>query len=58
VLGGIISDLREGKSAGEIFAGVLDKLADKLANLALDSLFSAKPGGALIGGTFTLGRAA
>lgn len=58
VVGGFISDLRSGKSAAEAFAGALDRIADKLINLALDSLFSGFGGGGggglggLLGGLF------
>lgn len=41
VLGGVVSDLRAGASAGEIFANVLDKLIAKLADLSVDWLTSA-----------------
>lgn len=40
VFGGFISDLREGKDAADILAGALDKIADKLANIALDTPFN------------------
>lgn len=51
VLGGFISDLRAGKSASEALAGALEKVADKLLDIALDSLFSGgKGGGGGIGG--------
>lgn len=53
VLSGIISDFKEGKDAGEVFANVLDKIFDKMTNLALDSLFSSITGGGgkgLLGG--------
>ncbi|MER9210068.1 tape measure protein [Mesorhizobium sp. M0771] len=45
VLGGFISDLRSGKSAAEALAGALDKIADKLLDMALNSLFSSAGGG-------------
>jgi hypothetical protein len=52
VLGGIIDDLRAGKDAGEIFADVLSKIADKLEQLALDAIFptTASGGGGGLGG--------
>lgn len=51
VLGGIIDDLRAGKDAGEIFANVLNKIADKLEEMALNALFPSG-GGGLLGGLF------
>ncbi|KPF47065.1 phage tail length tape measure family protein [Rhizobium sp. AAP43] len=45
VLQGIVSDLRAGKSGAEIFANVLDKIIDKLANIAIDSISSSLFGG-------------
>lgn len=54
VLGGIVSDLREGKSAAEILANALDKVADKLANMALDALFEGGSGGLSGGAVFSL----
>ncbi|MBA3576180.1 MAG: tape measure protein [Sphingomonas sp.] len=54
VMGGFISDLREGKSASEALAGALDKVASKLLDMALDGLFSGGGlgglGGGLLGG--------
>lgn len=50
VLGGIIDDLRAGKSAGEIFGNVLNKIADKLAQIGLDALFPSSGGGGIFGG--------
>lgn len=49
VLGGFISDLRSGKSAAEALAGALDKVADKLLDMALNSLFSTTGGGGIMG---------
>jgi hypothetical protein len=49
VLGGVISDLRAGADEAEIFAGVIDKLADRMANLALDSLFGGAGGAGILG---------
>jgi Prophage tail length tape measure protein. len=40
VLGGIVSDLRAGKSGADILANALDRVIDKLASSAIDSLFS------------------
>lgn len=45
VLGGFISDLREGKSASEALANALNKVADKLIDLALNALFGGLGGG-------------
>lgn len=50
VLGGVIDDLRAGKSAGEIFANVLNKIADKLAQIGLDALFPSSGSGGIFGG--------
>ncbi|WP_184491063.1 phage tail length tape measure family protein [Rhizobium aethiopicum] len=47
LLGGFISDLRQGKSATEALSGVLDKLVDKMIDASLDSLFSGAFGGAV-----------
>ncbi|MFU0504114.1 tape measure protein [Pseudaminobacter sp. NGMCC 1.201702] len=47
VLGGFIKDLRDGKSASEALANALGKVADKLLDMALDSMFG---GGGLFGG--------
>ena len=40
VLGGFISDLRNGKTAAEALEGALNKIADKLLDMTLESLFS------------------
>jgi tape measure domain-containing protein len=62
-LSGFISDLREGKSATEALANALQKVADKLLDIALDNLFSAQgplgggnsgTGGAIVGLLSTL----
>ncbi len=49
-LKGIVSDFRAGKSAAEVFGNALNKIADKLASLAIDSalssLFKPAAGGA------------
>ncbi|MBX4993858.1 hypothetical protein ABID08_006549 [Rhizobium binae] len=47
LLGGFISDLRQGKSATEALSGVLDKLVDKMIDASLDSLFSGAFSGAV-----------
>jgi len=47
LLGGFISDLRQGKSATEALSGVLDKLVDKMLDASLDSLFSGAFGGTI-----------
>lgn len=57
LLGGFIQDLRDGKSASEALAGALNKVADKLLDIALNSLFDggglgAKSGGGILGGLF------
>jgi tape measure domain-containing protein len=56
LLGGFISDLREGKSATEALSNALDKVADKLIDMALNTLFDgATPGsgGGILGGLFS-----
>lgn len=40
-LKGMIADMRAGKNGAEVLAGVLDKVATKLSNLAIDNLLSA-----------------
>lgn len=53
VLGGFIKDLRDGKSASEALAGALQKVADKLLEVALNSIFDGGGGGGfggLLGG--------
>lgn len=51
VMSGFIQDLRAGKSASEALANALQKVADKLLNIALDNLFSGGFGkGGLLGG--------
>lgn len=56
VLEGMVSDLRAGKSAADIFANALGRIADKLLSGAFDSLFGGSGGG--LGGLFSglLGR--
>lgn len=57
VLGGFISDLREGKSATEALANALNKVADKLLDIGLNALFdgsgAAGGGGGILGGLFS-----
>lgn len=50
VLGGFISDLKNGTSAADALANALNKIGDKLLDMALNSLFSSKSGGGGIGG--------
>lgn len=55
VLGGFIRDLREGKSASEALANALNKVADKLLDVALNSIFGlggSGGGGGGLGGIF------
>jgi hypothetical protein len=49
---GFVADLRAGKSAGEAFANVLNKIADKLIDMALQNLFANAFGGTGGGGLF------
>lgn len=49
VFGGFISDIREGKSATEALAGALDKVASKLIDIGLDSLFGGGSSGSAFG---------
>lgn len=53
VLGGFIDDLRAGKDGAEALSNALNKVADKLLDIALNSLFSGK--GGLFGGGGLLG---
>lgn len=55
VLGSFIKDLQSGKSASEALAGALQKVADKLLDIALNNMFSGK--GGLFGGGGLLGGA-
>lgn len=50
-LKGFISDLRSGKSAAEAFKNVLDRIVDKLLDMAINALFDfgGKSGGGLLG---------
>lgn len=56
VFGGIIDDMRAGASAGEMLAGVLDKIASRMIDMSLDSLFGtgdvAGPLAGMFGGMF------
>ena len=45
VLGGFINDLVAGKSAAEALAGALEKIGQKLLDIALDQLFAPTAGG-------------
>ncbi|MGA0564465.1 hypothetical protein ACO2RV_18625 [Ancylobacter sp. VNQ12] len=45
VVGGIVGDLRQGVDAAQAFANALDRVADRLINMALDSLFPSGGGG-------------
>lgn len=49
VLGGFISDLRNGASASEALANALQKVASKLIDIAMNNIFSGT-GGGLFGG--------
>lgn len=50
VLGGLIRDLRDGKDAGDALADALEKVADKLLDVALNSAFGLGQGGTGGGG--------
>ena len=56
ILGGFISDLKDGKSATEALANALSKVADKLLDVGLDALFGlgnfSGKGGSPLGGLF------
>lgn len=54
VFKGFISDLKEGKSGAEALSNALNKVADKLLDMAVDGLFSTK-GGASGGGSGLFG---
>ncbi|TGP50315.1 hypothetical protein EN873_24390 [bacterium M00.F.Ca.ET.230.01.1.1] len=59
VLGGFIQDLRDGKSGAEALSNALSKVAEKLAEIALNNLFDGAgiggtPGQGLLGGLFSL----
>ncbi|RWO61117.1 hypothetical protein [Mesorhizobium sp.] len=49
VLGGFISDLRAGASASEMLANALNKVADKLVDIAMNALFNSSGGGGILG---------
>ncbi|TIL46129.1 hypothetical protein [Mesorhizobium sp.] len=49
VLGGFISDLRAGASASEMLANALNKVADKLIDIAMNALFNSSGGGGILG---------
>lgn len=57
VLGGIISDLRQGTSAADILANALGRVADRLVDIALNSIFDGG-GGAFFGTAGRFGIAA
>ena len=50
VMGGFIQDMMNGVDATEALANALGKVADKLLDMALNSLFSGSGGGGLLGG--------
>jgi tape measure domain-containing protein len=52
---GFINDMRNGVSAGEAFANMLNRIADQLLDFALNALFKNAFGGMLGGGGATLG---
>lgn len=45
IVGGFISDLRQGKSAADALAGALDKIVDKLVDVSLNAAFGIGGGG-------------
>jgi len=51
VLGGFVNDLRQGTSAAEALANSLNKVGDKLFDLALDQVFGGRGTKGLLGGT-------
>ena len=55
VLGGFISDIKSGTSATEALANALDRVGDRLLDMALDGLFSSgkKGGGGFLGSLFS-----
>ncbi|WP_029002720.1 phage tail tape measure protein [Azorhizobium doebereinerae] len=55
VFNSIITDIRNGASAGEIFGNVLNKVADKLQDLAVDQLTSGLFGNSKSGSSGLLG---
>lgn len=52
---GFVNDLRNGVSAGEAFANMLDRIVDGLINMAIEALFSKEALGGLLGGGGTGG---
>lgn len=55
VVGGFISDMRNGASAAEALSNALNKVLDKIIEIGLNSLFSSGGGGGgLLGGLFDL----
>jgi len=50
VLGGMISDLKSGTSAADALENALSRVADRLLDIGLDSLFGGKGGGLFGGG--------
>lgn len=55
VLGGMISDLKSGTSAADALENALSRVADRLIDIGLDSLFGGKGGGLFGGGKGLLG---
>jgi len=55
VLGGMISDLKSGTSAADALENALSRVADRLLDIGLDSLFGGKGGGLFGGGKGLLG---
>ncbi|RWP19265.1 MAG: hypothetical protein EOR00_09155 [Mesorhizobium sp.] len=57
VIGGFISDMKDGKSATEALSNALNKVADKLLEIGLNALFDGMGtpggGGGLLGGLFS-----
>lgn len=53
VFKGFISDLKDGKSGAEALSNALNKVADKLLDMALDGIFSTKSGTGGGGGLFS-----
>lgn len=56
VLGGFVQDLRDGKTATEALSNALNKVADKLLEIALSALFDGTggvAGGGILGGIFS-----
>jgi len=53
VFKGFLSDLKAGKSGAEALGSALNKIADKLLDMALDGIFSTKGGGGGGGGFFS-----